>query len=91
MTDRIEALTTLFMAAGKAHQEAYETTDGVDPEWPLFYADYLLGRVESLLNAQPTKSELIYLLVHLSHEQPREAPGAPWARYYARVLVARYA
>ena len=38
-----------------------------------------------------TKSELVYLLILLSNEQPLRAPGANWARYYARFFIDRYA
>ncbi len=36
----------------------YIDTDGFDPEWPLYYADHLLGRLNELLGAKLTKSEL---------------------------------
>ena len=47
MSDRIseKELAALFMETGKHHHEAYETSDGVDPEWALFYAGYLQTRL----------------------------------------------
>ncbi len=87
MTDLIATLTELFQETGEAHHQDYIDTDGFDPEWPLYYADHLLGRLNELLGAKLTKGELVYLLVKLSLEQPLEAPGAAWPRYYARVLV----
>ena len=65
-------------------------TDGFDLEWPIWYADFLLDRLLPLLEASMTRSELIYLLVHLSKIQPADAPGAKWSRYYARYLAERY-
>ena len=90
MQDKIQELADLFSEAGEAHNQAYIETDGYDPEWPIGYADYLLDRLLPLLEASMPKSELIYLLVHLSKIQPADAPGANWSRYYARYLAERY-
>jgi hypothetical protein len=38
-------LAALFMETGKHHHKAYESLDGVDPEWTLFYAGYLQTRI----------------------------------------------
>lgn len=90
MKDKIQELTDLFRETGQAHHQAYIETDGFDPEWPFWYADYLLDRLLPLLEASMTKCELVYLLVHLSKIQPADAPGASWSRYYARYLAERY-
>jgi hypothetical protein len=84
-------LEDLFRETGEAHHQAYIETDGADPEWPLWYADYLQERLGLLLDANFTKSELVYLLIRVAHEQPLSAPGANWARYYARFFIQRYA
>ena len=89
--DLAQRLEELFREVGEAHHQAYIETDGADPEWPLWYADYLRERLGPLLDANFTKSELVYLLILLSHEQPLRAPGANWARYYARFFIDRYA
>lgn len=92
MIDRAkqEEVTALFREAGEAHHAAYIETDGADPDWPIWYADYLQPRLSAALNAKFTKSELVYLLVSLDREAQRQAPGANWHTYYARALVARY-
>jgi hypothetical protein len=84
---KIEAL---FREAGKAHHEAFIKTDGTDPEWPLWYAGYLLNKLGKLLNAKFTKSELIYLIVSADKEMSLMAPGADWPSYYANFFVDRY-
>jgi hypothetical protein len=89
--DLAQQLEELFHEVGAAHHQAYIETDGVDPEWPLWYADYLRDKLGALLDASFTKSELVYLLVLLSHEQPLSAPGANWARYYAKFFIRLYA
>ena len=90
MNRNIEKIVNLFMEAGQAHHQAFIATDGADPDWPLWYAEYLVDKLPPLLEADMTKSELTYLLVHLSKLQPLNAPGAKWPRYYAKYLVERY-
>ena len=90
MEDKIQALTDLFSETGQAHHQAFIEADGYDPEWPIWYADYLYDRLLPLLEVDISKSELIYLLVHLSKVQPVDAPDASWSRYYARYLVENY-
>ena len=83
-------LEDLFHEVGEAHHQAYIETDGADPEWPLWYADYLRERLGTLLDASFTRSELVHMLVLVANEQPLVAPGANWARYYAKKLIALY-
>lgn len=80
----------MFREAGEAHHQAYLETDGADPDWPIWYADHLHGRISTLLNARFTRSELVYLLISLDRELQRDAPGADWADFYARRLLERY-
>jgi hypothetical protein len=63
-----QQLEGLFREVGEAHHQAYIETDGADPEWPLWYADYLRDRLAPLLDASFTRSELIYLLVMVANE-----------------------
>jgi len=90
-TDLAGQLEGLFHEVGEAPHQAYIETDGADPEWPLWYADYLRERLGALLEASFTKSELVHMLVLVANEQPLRAPGANWARYYARFFIRLYA
>lgn len=83
-------LEGLFREVGEAHHQAYIETDGADPEWPLWYAEYLQERLAPLLDASFTRSELVYLLLRVANEQPLNAPGANWARYYAKFFISLY-
>ena len=89
-TDLALQLEDLFREVGEAHHRAFIETDGADPEWPLWYADYLRERLSDLLDANFTRSELVYMLLLVANEQPLRAPGANWARYYAKFFIARY-
>ncbi len=86
----IEQVEALFMETGKNHHKAFIKTDGVDPEWPLWYADYLFDKLGKMLKAELTKSEIIYLLLYLEKKRAVEAPGANWTTYNAKILVGRY-
>ncbi len=83
-------LADLFRETGRAHHQAFIETDGDDPEWPLWYAEHLQGRLGRLLNRAFTKSEIVYFLVMADKEQSARAPGADWAAFYAMLLLERY-
>lgn len=87
---RQQQVESLFKEAGKAHHEAYRETDGADPDWPIWYAEYLRDSLADRLGANFTKSELVYLLIALDREMQRVAPGANWQAFYARALLERY-
>ena len=88
--DLPQQLSDLFMQTGHAHHQAFIEVDGNDPDWPLWYADHLRKPLGKHLNAEFTKSELVYLLVLADKEHPLEAPGSPWPNYYARFFIERY-
>ena len=88
---RVSALADLLHQTAEDHHTAYKETDGVDPDWSIWYAGHLLEQgVEQLLDAKLLKSDLIYLLVLADKTQSLEAPGAQWERYYADFLLRRY-
>jgi NAD(P)H-hydrate epimerase len=86
----INELANLLNEAAEAHHKAFAATEGVDPDWPTWYADYLLEKMQQMLNAKFTKSELIYLLVSAEKKNGVIAPGAYWPRFYARFIISRY-
>jgi hypothetical protein len=88
--ERPAALARLFAEAGGAHHRAFADSDGDDPEWPMWYAAYLLEPLRETLEADFTQSELIYLIVSAENERVWRAPGAPWDDYYARYFTERY-
>lgn len=56
-----DELVNLLNETAEAHHKAFETTDGEDVNWPIWYADYLLDKMRRILNSKFTKSELIYI------------------------------
>ena len=88
---RVSALADLLHQTAEDHHVAYKETDGVDPDWSIWYAGRLLQQgIEKMLEAMLLKSDLIYLLVLADKTQSLDAPGAKWERYYADFLLRRY-
>lgn len=82
-----DELANLLNETAETHHNVFVATNGEDPEWPIWYADYLLDRMRGMLNSKFTKSELIYILVSADKENGRMAPGAYWPRFYANFIV----
>jgi len=85
-----QLLVELFHQAKQAHFQAHQESDGADPEWPLWYAGYLLDPIRQLLQIELTKSELVYLLVLVDQEQRLASPAADWTSYYAGFFLQRF-
>ncbi|MEL6675457.1 MAG: hypothetical protein AAFR61_24830 [Bacteroidota bacterium] len=83
-----QILTQLFMETGHAHHQAFLATDGADPEWPLWYAEYLKEKLPSVLAQPMTKSRLIHELVWL--EDTADVSKRHWTEVYAEMLVIKY-
>ena len=93
-TDRsgvARALAELLHQTAEDHHVAFKATDGVDPDWSIWYADHLLELgIEKMLDAKLLKSDLVYLLVGADKELGMQAPGAQWEPWYADYLIRRY-
>lgn len=83
-------LEGLLNEAADAHHTAFIEKDGEDPEWPIWYAEYLHSGLGSLLNADFTKSELVYLIILAEKERQLVAPGANWSNSFSKFLLDRY-
>lgn len=84
-------LATLLHQTAEDHHVAYKATDGVDPDWSIWYAGHLLERgFDNMLGATILKSDLIYLLVTADKQINAQAPGAKWEDWYADFFVKRY-
>lgn len=81
-----EELTELLAEAGRRHHEAFISSDGVDPEWPLFYAAYLQTRLWDGLGVLLTRSEIVHVLVASDEALRRGEEKGPWPPIYAQKL-----
>jgi len=89
-TGILEDVASLFIETSESHHKAFLQTEGVDSEWPLWYADYLHDQLGELLHTELTKSEIVYLLLMLEKKRTVEASGSKWPKYYARILIDMY-
>ena len=86
-----QQIADLLHQTAEDHHVAYKETDGVDPDWSIWYAGHLLEKgFDQMLDAKLLKSDLIYLLVLVDKQQMSEAPGAHWEHYYTDFFVSRY-
>ena len=84
-------LVELFRETGQAHHAAFAATDGADPEWPIWYADYLQEPFTERLGFDFHKSQLIYCLMNADFEHQARSPDSDWPEYYADQFVDRCA
>ena len=89
MEEKIEALAQLFRETAIAHHEAYSATNGDDPAWPLWYADYLYDKLPPYINEPISKDAFISALIRLDQEVRSKSEDVDWAMYYAKSLVNR--
>jgi hypothetical protein len=90
VTRDVDAIATVLHEAAELHHAVWRNTDGEDPDWASWYADWLLDHSElpELLGATPVRSHLVHALVEL--DWAHEATGGRWEDAYARGLVARF-
>lgn len=82
-------LAELLHEAAETHHAVYRITDGDDPDWASWYADWLLDLSElpELLGSKPVRSHLVHALVELDRRYAAEAPGERWEDWYAARLA----
>ena len=90
MADIVVAIAALLKRSGQAHHQAFLTTDGDDPEWPSWYAEYLLDDLNALLGSQFSRDQLANLLIELDRSHKRNAFDTEWPKFYAEFLVSRF-
>ncbi len=81
----------LLHEAAETHHTVYRITDGDDPDWASWYADWLLNLSElpAELGAAPVRSHLVHALVQLDRDYVAVSPDERWEDFYARGLVER--
>jgi hypothetical protein len=85
-------IAELLHEAAETHHSVFRITDGDDPDWASWYADWLLDHSElpQLLGATPVRSHVVHALVELDRAYTAEQPPERWEDVYARGLVERF-
>jgi hypothetical protein len=82
----------LLHEAAETHHVVYRITDGDDPDWASWYADWLLDHSElpGLLGTRPVRSHLVHALVEVDHEYVASSPSEAWEDWYAQRLAEQF-
>jgi len=89
MTDSGDGIAELLRGAGQAHHHAFAATNGEDPEWPVWYARYLIPALPELLGLSLAPDVLAEQLRTVDGEHRAKAPSQDWAEYYAAWFLSR--
>jgi hypothetical protein len=88
----VDRIAALLEEVSEVHHTVYRITDGEDPDWASFYADWLvrLSELGELLGTTPVRSELTALLVGLDKAYAEQSPNEPWSRWYAARIAEQF-
>ena len=91
-SDRDSRVAALLHKAAETHHTVYRITDGDDPDWASWYADWLLDLSElpAALGARPVRSHLVHALVDLDREYTSLKPSERWEDWYGKRLAERF-
>ena len=84
-------IAELLLETGHHHHQAYAESDGVDPEWALWYSGYLQSRLWDRAGSLPTRSLLVHLLLSAERDHATTTGEGTWSRFYAGVILAALA
>ena len=92
MDEKTTQLSELLHQAAETHHQVFAMTDGEDPDWATWYADWLvnLSRIADLVGTRPIRSELTYVLVGLDKEYVQTRPSERWEDCYAARLIRHF-
>ena len=90
-TELRDNIAALLRETGQAHHKAFEATDGADPDWPIWYADYARDKFAERFGIDYTRSQLVYCLVNADIEHQARAPDTDWPEFYADEFMERCA
>jgi hypothetical protein len=87
--ERADRLAGILERAHAVHAVVAERTGGVDPDWALFYAWWLLtwSDFAEALGRTPSLTELTVELIALDGTYRAGRQELPWPAAYARTLV----
>jgi hypothetical protein len=88
-SDARARVAALLHEAAETHHVVFRITDGDDPDWASWYADWLLEHSElpELLGTTPVRSHVVHALVELDRTL---GSASGWEDAYAGELIARF-
>lgn len=90
--DAVHAVAQLLHQAAETHHIVFAISDGDDPDWASWYADWLvnLSALPRVLGKPPVRSQLTWLLVGLDREYSAAKPGVTWEEFYAERILEHF-
>jgi hypothetical protein len=85
-------VSDLLHEVSETHHVVYRITEGDDPDWASFYADWLLDHSElpAILGGAPIRSHLVHALVQLDRDFAGGRAEGRWEDWYAERLVEQF-
>ena len=83
----VDDLASLIKQTGEAHHAAYEASDGVDPEWAMWYSAHFQTLVGDRLGRKITRSEIVYWFLLAQKRIDEVESSTPWPLFYAEVFL----
>lgn len=90
MTALRNELVELFRETADAHHRAFAANDGVDPDWPIWYAEHLQRPLSEIADMPFVRSRLIYCLMRADDEHGARAEDRDWAEFAADFFLECY-
>jgi hypothetical protein len=84
-----ETWEVLLRQVGPAHHEAFAATDGEDPDWPRWYAEWLIERLDSEAGSVPDEAGLAALLEEAADAHAASGGIGDWPSFYAAYISER--
>jgi hypothetical protein len=91
--DSLQTVAQLLHQAAETHHVVFAISDGDDPDWASWYADWLvnLSALPRILGKRPVRSELTWMLVGLDKEFTQDKPSQQWETFYSERLLQHFA
>lgn len=92
MDELVSRVAAVLAEAHRVHAVVSERANGVDEDWALFYAWWLVrwSALPELLPRLPGVAGVTAELVRLDIEHRAAGGASPWADHYAMALVQRF-
>lgn len=88
--DKLEKeLHQLLTEAAKLHKNSAGIVS--DPDWAMWYANFLLDELNRQLNTNLSRSELVYCLIKIRHEFEILNSDQGWESHLTNYLISRFA
>ncbi len=81
-----EVLSDLLNEVAHRHHETFISSDGIDPDWAMWYAGFLQAKLFPYVDEIPSRSSLIHMLVQADIDHQIEG-GLEWTPIYAADML----